>query len=136
VGDGTLTAFWISFPKDPAFPKGLGVTGWSRADVYRLLEENGYDFHLRAREVCVREGITIDEIDQSHVRPNAGPMIVRGMVPVLERRFWRAKSDERTLSRLTRRCRRTGASVAALPLAPTAERQYRWADEMVSRSLE
>jgi len=31
-------------------------------------------------------------------------------------------------SRPTRRCSRTGASVAALPLASAAERQYRWAD--------
>jgi hypothetical protein len=29
--------------------------------------------------------------------------------------------------RLTRRCRRTGASVTALPLAHAAERQYRYA---------
>jgi len=29
--------------------------------------------------------------------------------------------------RLTRRCSRTGASVASLPLAPAAERLYRWA---------
>jgi hypothetical protein len=37
--------------------------------------------------------------------------------------------------RPTRRCRRTGASVAALPLAPAAERQYRYAywAVMVSR---
>jgi len=40
MNNGTLTAFWITFPKDPEFPMGLGVTGWSRADVYRLLEEN------------------------------------------------------------------------------------------------
>jgi hypothetical protein len=31
-------------------------------------------------------------------------------------------------SRLTRRCRRTDASVAALPLASAAERRYRWTD--------
>jgi hypothetical protein len=31
-----------------------------------------------------------------------------------------------TIARLTRRCRRTGASVAALPLAPAAERHYRY----------
>jgi len=48
MGDGTLTAFWVSFPKDPTFPLGLGVTAWSRADALRLLEERGYDFHLRA----------------------------------------------------------------------------------------
>ena len=30
----------------------------------------------------------------------------------------------------TRRCSRTDASVATLPLASAAERQYRWPDEM------
>ncbi len=30
--------------------------------------------------------------------------------------------------RITPRCSRTGASVAALPLAPAAEREYRWTD--------
>ena len=34
---------------------------------------------------------------------------------------------------LTRRCSRTGASVAALPRAPAAERQYRWADKVWRR---
>jgi hypothetical protein len=34
---------------------------------------------------------------------------------------------------LTRRCSRTGASVAALPLAPAAERLYRWADLAMSK---
>jgi hypothetical protein len=79
MGDGTLTAFWISFPKDPGFPFGMGVTAWSRADAFRLLEEKGYDFHLRATEVAVCEGVTIDDVDCSHVRPNMGPMSVRGV---------------------------------------------------------
>jgi len=35
--------------------------------------------------------------------------------------------------RITRRCRRTGASVAVLPLAPAAERQYRWAADRRSQ---
>ena len=33
-------------------------------------------------------------------------------------------------NRITRRCRRTDGSVASLPLAPAAERQYRWADKI------
>ena len=77
--DGSLTAFWISFPKDAAFPLGLGVTAWSQADAFRLLEEQGYDFHLRALEVAVKEDVSIDDIDAGHVRPNMGPMIVRGV---------------------------------------------------------
>jgi hypothetical protein len=79
MSDGTLTAFWVSFPKDPTFPLGLGVTAWSRADALRLLEERGYDFHLRATEIAFREGITIDDVEYAHVRPNMGPMIVRGV---------------------------------------------------------
>jgi hypothetical protein len=79
MDDGTLRAFWISFPKHPGFPLGLGVTAWSRADAFHLLEEVGYDFHLRANEVSIREGITIDDVEEFHVRPNSGPMIVRGV---------------------------------------------------------
>jgi hypothetical protein len=37
--------------------------------------------------------------------------------------------------RLTRRCSRTGASVASLPRAPAAERLYRWADSMSKVAL-
>lgn len=54
MGDGHLTAFWISFPEDASFPHGLGVTAWSQEGAFRLLEEQGYDFHLRAAEVAVR----------------------------------------------------------------------------------
>jgi hypothetical protein len=50
-----------------------------RIAAFRLLEEKGYDFHLRAKEVAVREGVTIDDADYAHVRPNMGPMIVRGV---------------------------------------------------------
>jgi hypothetical protein len=77
MGDGTLTAFWISFPKDPEFPLGLGVTAWFRADAFRLLADKGYDFHLRASEASVRGGITVDDLEQSHVRPNAGRLMLR-----------------------------------------------------------
>ena len=79
MGNRTLTAFWISFPKDPEFPLGLDVTAWSRADAFLLLEEQGYDFHLRAAEVLDREGITIDVIEHAHVRPDMGPMVIRGI---------------------------------------------------------
>jgi hypothetical protein len=41
--------------------------------------EQGYDVHLRATEMSVGEDVSIDDIDQSNVRPNMGPMIVRGV---------------------------------------------------------
>lgn len=79
MGGDKLTAFWISFPRDPAFPMGLGVTAWSEADAYRLLEEQGYDFHRRAQEVALRVVRSAEDVDAAHVAPNAGPVVVRGV---------------------------------------------------------
>ncbi len=73
-----LIPFWISFPDDPDFSMGLGVTAWSREDAYRLLEEQGYDFHVRARRVEVRDAISVSDLAE-HVRPNMGPIVVRGV---------------------------------------------------------
>jgi hypothetical protein len=38
IPDGTLTAFWVSFPDDATFPLGLGITAWSKADACGLQE--------------------------------------------------------------------------------------------------
>ena len=65
MGDGTLTAFWISFPRDSTSPRAR-VTAWSQTDAFCLLEEQGYDFHLRASEVAVRENVTIDNESGTH----------------------------------------------------------------------
>src|SRR6266480_1988295 len=46
----------------------------------------------------------------------------------------RAAVGPRTPANLTRRCSRTRASVAAFPLAPAAERQYRYPDKTCSAS--
>ena len=78
-GDGTLTAFWVTFPRDPGFPVGLGVTGWSEADVFRLLDERGYDFHRRATHVEFRVVTTVDEVGFDHVAGGSGPIVVRGI---------------------------------------------------------
>jgi hypothetical protein len=77
--DGTLTAFWVSFPEDPAFPLGFGVTAWSEVDVCRLLEERGYDFHRRARRVEFRTVEKVDDVGLDHVSRGAGPIVVRGL---------------------------------------------------------
>ena len=74
-----LTPYWITFPEDPDFPLGMGVTAHSLADAYLLLEQHGYTFHTRAARVNVVENITFDDLDQTHVVPNMGPLIVRGV---------------------------------------------------------
>ena len=73
-----LTPFWISFPMDPSFPMGFGVTAWSVDDAFRLLEEQGYDFHVRARSVDTKAGIGVDDL-APHVRHDMGPIVARGV---------------------------------------------------------
>jgi hypothetical protein len=74
-----LISFWLAFPDDPTFPIGFGVTAWSVADAQSLLESNGYDFHLRAKRVLIREAVTPDAIDPKNVAPNSGPHVCRGV---------------------------------------------------------
>lgn len=79
TGDGTLTAYWITFPDDPGFPIGVGVTAWSESDAARLLTELGCDYHLRAARVSFREIRNIDEVSFDFVRRQSGPIVVRGV---------------------------------------------------------
>jgi hypothetical protein len=73
-----LTPFWISFPMDPSFPMGFGVTARSKEDAFQLLVEQGYDFHVRARGVDMKASISVDDLDP-HVRRNMGPIVMRGV---------------------------------------------------------
>jgi hypothetical protein len=81
VTRGTLTPFWITFPENlqEGFPLGFGVTAWSEADAWRILDERGYDQHRRAAVVDVRPITAVDEIAHPHVRRNMGPLVVRGI---------------------------------------------------------
>ena len=57
---------------------GYGVTARSEADARALLAEFGYP---RPGESIIEiiSGVSIDQLDQHHVVPNAGPIIVRGV---------------------------------------------------------
>ena len=74
-----LQTFWLTFPENPNFPMGFGVTAYSIADAYALLKANGYTFHELASRVEVREGITVGDTELSHVRANMGPIVTRGV---------------------------------------------------------
>jgi hypothetical protein len=78
---GTLTPFWITFPKDgnEGFPLGFGVTAWSEADAWRILDERGYDQHRRAGRVDVKPLASVDQNGDEHVRKHMGPIVVRGI---------------------------------------------------------
>ena len=74
-----LQSYWLKFPENETFPVGFGVTVYSLADAYALLEANGYEFHKQATRIGVREGITVAELEFSHVRQNMGPIVTRGV---------------------------------------------------------
>jgi hypothetical protein len=74
-----LQAYWFTFPENPGFPHGFGVTAWSLADAKALLEASGYDFHKQASRVEIKEGVTVADLDAKHVAVNMGPIVVRGV---------------------------------------------------------
>jgi hypothetical protein len=71
-------SYWITFPDQPRAPLGMGVTALSLADAFALMEQRGYTFHKHGA-VEVHEDVTVADLDQSHVVPNMGPIVFRGI---------------------------------------------------------
>ena len=69
-----LKRFW--FRTDVGF--GYGVTAHSRLDAEHLLAGYGYP-SASHRVVEVVEDVELSALDPSHVLPNAGPVVVRGV---------------------------------------------------------
>jgi hypothetical protein len=94
-----LRAFWLTFPKDPRLPMGIGVTAYSREDAFAVIAEQGISWHLEAAEIEVRQDVTLDDLDQRHVLPNIGPMRFRGVwYPSLNLGFGAPEPDPKKLS--------------------------------------
>lgn len=75
-----LISYWISFPDDENYPVGFGVTAFSVEEAYTMLEDFGYNYHLNAQSVVIKENIKWEEIPYCDmVHPNMGPMVVRGV---------------------------------------------------------
>lgn len=69
-----LTAFWFK----TSIGLGYGVTAHDRRDAEALLRAFGYP--RPGEVVCdVISGIRHAELEQNHVAPNAGPIVVRGV---------------------------------------------------------
>lgn len=69
-----LIPFWFQISEG----LGYGVTATSQEEAMRLLGLYGYP---RAGEevTAVMSGVTFADLDQNHVVPNAGPVVVRGV---------------------------------------------------------
>ena len=57
---------------------GYGVTAFSLEDAEKLLKE--YDYPIPSVQIIeVIYDVKLDQLDQLHVIPNSGPMVVRGV---------------------------------------------------------
>jgi hypothetical protein len=69
-----LTAFWFK----TSTGLGYGVTARDTSDAEMLLEELGYP-SPGVSVIGVIEGIRHEQLDQNHVVPNSGPLLIRGV---------------------------------------------------------
>lgn len=73
-----LIPFWITTPT-PRSPIGFGVTAFSLPDALRILREAGYELPEDTAQLQITEGIKFSDLDQNHIVPNMGPIVVRGI---------------------------------------------------------
>ena len=74
-----LRSYWLSFPEDPNFPVGFGVTAQCLEEAYELLEACGFSYHREAQRVSVREDVQLADIEYDFVEAQSGPLVVRGV---------------------------------------------------------
>ena len=85
VGEMTLRRYWFEFSqdRDKALPAGIGigcgVTAYDYDDAVRLVRDavfDGRDLPAIANQVT---DIDVSDLDASHVRPNMGNVLRRGV---------------------------------------------------------
>jgi hypothetical protein len=69
-----LTTFW--FRTNPGL--GYGVTAFSQREAEAMLRDYGYPKEWEVITEVIQD-IKHCELDQNHVVPNAGPIVVRGI---------------------------------------------------------
>lgn len=80
IENRNLDTYWISFPKNPHLPLGLGVTAFSVADAFQLIEQQQIgEWFADAIEINIKKGVRADDLEARHVSPNCGPMQFRGV---------------------------------------------------------
>jgi len=73
-----LIPFWIVAPNLRA-PLGFGVTAFSLADAFRIIESAGYELPDDRNTLQVTEGVNVSDLDSEYVRFHMGPIVVRGI---------------------------------------------------------
>jgi hypothetical protein len=73
-----LIPFWIQRP-GAGFFEAYGVTGYSLSDALRILREFGIELPDDITDFEIIEGVRVADLDQDHIVPNIGPIVVRGI---------------------------------------------------------
>ena len=71
-----LTSYWIELD---CYLKNIGVTAYSLDDAKTLIQEKAFPKQEFPRIIKVTENIQFKDLDQNHVVPNIGPMVIRGV---------------------------------------------------------
>jgi hypothetical protein len=78
MSGSVLTAFWIDGP-DPRGALGYGVTAFSIADAFEIIQRAGYRLPEDKSTLRILSNVKPADLDQHHVRENMGPIVVRGL---------------------------------------------------------
>lgn len=77
-----LTPFWLQFERSEnisVLNLGCGVTAYNYDDAIQIVREKLFPARVMPKIVSVLEGVTPSALDQKHVVPNSGNMLVRGV---------------------------------------------------------
>jgi hypothetical protein len=72
-----LKSFWIESRRDR--PRVFGVTAYSVEDAFELLNVAGHVLSRDDPNSRITEGIQFADLDQMHIVPNMGPIVLRGV---------------------------------------------------------
>ena len=75
VTDPHLRRFWFPIPGHI----GIGVTAYTRAEAEALAQSAADEIGWRFDGSAVVEDIEFEELDQGHVVPNMGPIVLHGV---------------------------------------------------------
>jgi hypothetical protein len=73
-----LTTFWI-VPPDRHGPLGYGVTAFSLADAFEIIQSFGYELPDDHSTLRITTGIRVADLEDSYVINHMGPIVVRGL---------------------------------------------------------
>ena len=78
-GGSALTAYWMTIQQKEGWDFGVGVSARSNRDAILITIVHGWLDLSVCRDVLVSSGVTLPDMDQNHMLPNCGPLLVRGL---------------------------------------------------------